>query len=93
MHRLLHSSTLSAATSPPTSIQINCSFRHNPRQPKSTEGKNNNNKNKNKNPNGPSNLTMKQKMDHQLPIFFTHTTPINQNDAPLSKIVHSKDLS
>jgi hypothetical protein len=44
-------------------------------------------------PNGASNVTMKQKMVHMLPIPFTQITPINHNDVLLSKIVHGKDLS
>jgi hypothetical protein len=36
---------------------------------------------------------MKNKMVNELPISFTHTTPINHNGAPLLEIVYGKDLS
>jgi hypothetical protein len=48
---------------------------------------------KNKNSQGTSNFTIEKKMVNRLPIPLTHTTPINHNDMPLSKIVHDKDLS
>jgi len=81
-HHLPHNSTPSIVGNPPTSIQINYSSRHNPRQPKST---------KENTANGISNLTMK-KMVHGLHILFTHATPINHNGVPLPEIVHGKIL-
>jgi hypothetical protein len=47
--------TPSVASSPPTSIQIDYSSKHDPKKPKPT---------KENIPNGSSNLTMKQKMVH-----------------------------
>jgi hypothetical protein len=44
-------------------------------------------------PNGTRNLTMEKKMVHELPISFTHATPINHNDKLLPDIFHGKDLS
>jgi hypothetical protein len=35
---------------------------------------------------------MEEKMIHRLFIPLAHTMPINYNDMPLPKIVHSKDL-
>jgi hypothetical protein len=64
--------------------QDDYSFRHNSRQPKSTEENI---------PNGTSNLTIKKKIVHKLLICFAHTTPINHNDAPLLEVVHGKDPS
>jgi hypothetical protein len=82
---IFHTLTLlSVIRSPPTSLQIEYSFKCNLRQPKSTEENI---------LNSTSNLTMKQKMIFGLPIHFTHTTPINHNNALLLEIVHGKDLS
>jgi hypothetical protein len=69
--------------SPPTSQPINYSSRHNSRQPESFEEDI---------PNGTSNLTIKKKMVHRIPILFAHNTPINHNSVPLPKIVYGKDL-
>jgi hypothetical protein len=69
---------------PPTSTQVDYSSRKNPRKTKLTEENISNNT---------SNFTMKKNMVNELPIPFTHTTPINQNGMPLPKIVYAKDLS
>jgi hypothetical protein len=58
-------------------------FRHNPTQPTSIEENI---------PNGRSNLTVKEKMVHGLPIHFAHTIPINHNNVLLPEIVHGKDF-
>jgi hypothetical protein len=82
-HHFPHSNTSSAANSPLISIQVDYSSRHNPRQPKLTDENT---------PHSTSNHTMKKKAVHRLPIPFAYTTPINHNDAPLPKIVRSKNL-
>jgi hypothetical protein len=83
MQHLPYNSTSSTAGIPPTSKQIDYSCRHNPKQHETFEKDI---------LNGTSNLTMKKKMVHRLPIIFAHNTPINHNDVPLLEIVYSKDL-
>jgi hypothetical protein len=79
MHHLPYNSTLRIARGPPTSIQIDYTSRHNPRQIKTAEKGN---------PNGINHATMKKKMVHELLISLTHATFVHHNDMLLLEVIY-----
>jgi hypothetical protein len=78
MHHLPHNNTPKVASNPPTSIQIDYSSGHNPKQPKST---------KKYIPNGIGNLTMENKIVHGLP------TPLHMQHLSTTTMCHFLRLS
>jgi hypothetical protein len=69
---------------PPTSIQIDYTSMHNPRQSKTTEKGN---------PNSIIHVPMKKKMVHGFLIPLIHATSVHHNDVPLYEVTHGKNLS